>query len=228
VIVRPQAREHAREHVRDEAAPRRAGQRRHAAPPRNVPRACDRPDVVERLRAGDSAAFDAVYHELVGPLRAWAYRYVRSREAAVEVVHDVFLAVWRVREHLVVRDGLPAYLYAATRNRALDWQAREAARRRVNERAVEESYAGPDGRAADAGEGERAEVLHAIVAAIEAMPERRRVVCSLRWRQGMSLAEIATSLGISQKTVETQLSRGLKQLRDQFQPESAPVSPPTE
>ena len=116
---------------------------------------------------------------------------------------------------------LRAYLYAATRNRALDWVSRESARRRLSERAAaEEGLTG--GRAADgpdAGDGEQAELLHAIVQAIEAMPERRRVVCSLRWRQGMSLAEIATSLGISQKTVETQLSRGLKQLRDQFQPE---------
>jgi RNA polymerase sigma-70 factor (family 1) len=175
--------------------------------------------LAERLCAGDPTAFDAVYQEFVGPLRSWAYRHVRSREAAVEIVHDVFLAIWRAREALSLRDGLRAYLYRATRNRALDWLARESVRRRWTERAVDDGYAGPDGRRADPGEAEQAEVLHAIVEAIEAMPERRRVVCNLRWRQGMSLAEIATSLGISQKTVETQLSRGLKQLRDQFQPE---------
>ena len=170
---------------------------------------------MERLRAGDAAAFDAVYHELVGPLRAWAYRHVRSREAAVEIVHDVFFAVWRGRAELALREGLRAYLYSATRNRALDWLARESVRRRFSDRVVEELHAPPD-------EAEDPELLHAILAAIEGMPERRRVVCSLRWRQGMSLAEIATSLGISQKTVETQLTRGLKQLRDQFQPEVPP------
>jgi RNA polymerase sigma-70 factor (ECF subfamily) len=207
VIVRERTSSgHAAERARPAAAPRGAGD-----------------DLVDRLRAGDQAAFDAVYREFEGPLRSWAYRHVRSREAAVEIVHDVFLAVWRVRDQLAVRDGaggLRAYLYAATRNRALDWLSREDARRRYSERAVEEGYTGSraaDG--ADAGEADQAELLHAIVEAIEAMPERRRVVCSLRWRQGMSLAEIATSLGISQKTVETQLSRGLKQLRDQFQPE---------
>ena len=179
----------------------------------------ERAELVERLRAGDPAAFDAMYQEFVGPLRSWAYRHVRSREAAVEIVHDVFLAVWRGREQLALREGLRAYLYGATRNRALDWLSRESVRRRWSERAVHEGYAAPASRPADAGEVERADVLHAIVEAIEAMPERRRVVCNLRWRQGMSLAEIATSLGISQKTVETQLSRGLKQLRDQFQPD---------
>ena len=163
-------------------------------------------------RSGDADAFDTLYRELAPELRAFAFRHVRSREAAVEIVHDVFLALWRGRDELVVRGGVRAYLYAATRNRALDWLARESVRRRFSERVLEELHAPPE-------EAEHPDLLHAILDAIEAMPERRRVVCSLRWRQGMSLAEIATSLGISQKTVETQLSRGLKQLRDQFQPE---------
>ena len=207
-----------------EEARQPAERARPVAPPRErVDRGererAERAELVERLRAGDPAAFDAMYQEFVGPLRSWAYRHVRSREAAVEIVHDVFLAVWRGRAQLAVREGLRAYLYGATRNRALDWLSRESVRRRRSERAVREGYAAPASRPADAGEAEPAEMLHAIVEAIEAMPERRRVVCSLRWRQGMSLAEIATSLGISQKTVETQLSRGLKQLRDRFQPE---------
>ena len=120
------------------------------------------------------------------------------------------------KTHYVPNNGVPEL------RRALDWLARESVRQRWFERAAVEAHAEPHGRAGDtgySGEHEDAELLHAIVEAIEAMPERRRVVCSLRWRQGMSLAEIATSLGISQKTVETQLSRGLKQLRDQFQPE---------
>jgi RNA polymerase sigma-70 factor (ECF subfamily) len=154
---------------------------------------------------------------------------VRSREAAVEIVHDVFLAVWRARAELALHEGLRAYLYAATRNRALDWLAREEGPCRWGDREA--------GRAADVGadvgadgvadgvaeavaDAERAEVLRAVLQAIEEMPERRRVVCSLRWREGRSLAEIALSLGISQKTVETQLGRGLKELRERFGPAS--------
>lgn len=176
-------------------------------------------DRVARLRAGDPQAFDAIYREFVDPLRGFAYRHVRSREAAVEIVQDVFLAVWRNREQLSVGERLRAYLYGATRNRSLDWLERESVRRRW----YDDPTAHGDGDAhappADAAsDGEWAEILHAVVQAIEAMPERRRVVCSLRWRSGMSLAEIATTLGISQKTVETQLSRGLKQLREQFRP----------
>jgi RNA polymerase sigma-70 factor (ECF subfamily) len=172
-------------------------------------------DLVARLKAGDARAFDAIYHEFVGPLRVYAHRHVRSREAAVEIVHDVFLAVWRGRAELAVRSGLAAYLYGATRNRSLDWLAREGVRRRWHDREV--AHGAADAHAVDAAaDAEDADVLTAVVGAIEAMPERRRVVCSLRWREGMSLAEIATSLGISQKTVETQLSRALKQLRAQF------------
>ena len=172
-------------------------------------------------RSGDADAFDTLYRELAPELRAFAFRHVRSREAAVEIVHDVFLALWRGRDELEVRGGVRAYLYAATRNRALDWLAREEVRRRWGDREAGRAAdvgaeVGADGVAEAVAEAERAEVLRAVLQAIEEMPERRRVVCSLRWREGRSLAEIALSLGISQKTVETQLSRGLKELRERF------------
>jgi len=51
-------------------------------------------------------------------------------------------------------------------------------------------------------------------AAIEALPERCRLVMQLRWEEQLSHAEIADVLGISVKGVERQLSRGLQFLRD--------------
>ena len=46
------------------------------------------------------------------------------------------------------------------------------------------------------------------------MPEKRRAVCVLRWVDGLSYAEIAERLGIAEKTVETQIGRGLRFLRE--------------
>jgi len=48
------------------------------------------------------------------------------------------------------------------------------------------------------------------------MPNRRREVCVLRWRHGRSVAEVAERLAISTKTVEAQIGRGLRQLRERI------------
>ena len=56
------------------------------------------PDWVERIRAGDAGAFEALFHTYHAPLCAFAYRYVGVRDLAEEIVQEVFLFVWERRE----------------------------------------------------------------------------------------------------------------------------------
>src|SRR6266516_913233 len=50
---------------------------------------------VDRIRAGDVDAFEALYRTYWQRLYAFAFRYVRSKEDAEEVVQDVFFRIWR-------------------------------------------------------------------------------------------------------------------------------------
>jgi RNA polymerase sigma-70 factor (ECF subfamily) len=63
-------------------------------------------------------------------------------------------------------------------------------------------------------ECEVAELQTAVEAAIARLPERCRLVFVLRWQHHLSYAEIAAALDIAPKTVETQLNRALKALRE--------------
>jgi RNA polymerase sigma-70 factor (ECF subfamily) len=60
---------------------------------------------------------------------------------------------------------------------------------------------------------ESAELQSRVTAAFATLPERCRLAMHLRWREGLSYAEIADVLGIGVKGVENQLARGLKALR---------------
>src|SRR5215208_8302170 len=77
-------------------------------------------EVLARLRAGDQQAFDDVFRAHYAALVRFAEGVVRHRAVAEEVVQDVMLQLWRRREALAPDSSLQAYLYQATRNRALN------------------------------------------------------------------------------------------------------------
>jgi RNA polymerase sigma-70 factor, ECF subfamily len=177
-------------------------------------------DVVERVRAGDERAFEALFRAHYAALCGFAVRYVRTRALAEELVQDLFMALWARRASWEVRGGsgsVRAYLFAAVRNRALNARTRRAVERdwEEDETAAEVRTLHHAPVAADAAL-EAAELHGRLTAAIESLPERCRLVMQLRWRDQLSYAEIAEVMGISTKGVENQLSRGLKALRDRL------------
>lgn len=151
-------------------------------------------------------AFDALVREHFGRLATFAYRYLGSREMAEDAVQEVLLRVWRRVDQLDFADPLP-YLYRAVRN-----ECGMAVRRRKRWRMTGLEGVRSLTTPADSGADER-ELREAVGAAIDSLPERRRLIFTMSREQGLTYAEIARILEISIKTVETQMDRALKTLR---------------
>lgn len=168
--------------------------------------------LLARLREGDEAAFDTIFRTWYEQLVALGDRMVRDRAAAEEIVQEVMLELWRRRDRLAA-DGSPqAYLYTATRNRALNYL------RHLRVRAKGEPFLLPDEAApehADSGAVE-SEIETAIRGAISELPPRCREVFELSRIQGLKYSEIAQTLGVSVKAVEAQIGKALKLLRDRL------------
>ena len=164
---------------------------------------------VDRIQTGDVHAFEVLYRRYWERLYAFAFRYLRSKEDSEEIVQEVFFRIWRGRTHWVPAGAVRNYLYLAVRNSARDRLERAAVarRRRISERepAVEVQ---PDLEAAD--------LVAAVERALTELPAKRAEVCKLRLVAELSYAQIAQRLGICEKTVETQLARGLKFLRERL------------
>ncbi|MGH7718894.1 MAG: RNA polymerase sigma-70 factor [Gemmatimonadaceae bacterium] len=168
---------------------------------------------IEQIRQGDEVAFEALFRAFAPGLCAFIARYVGSRAIAEELVQDLFLSLWRKRSELVVRQAVTTYLFTAARNRALNYLGRErtAKQWRASLRRADD----PDPSAPS--EGELLEMLE-LQDAIERLPARCRLIFTLNRQQEMTYGEIATSLGLSIKTVETQMGRALKALRGRLKP----------
>jgi RNA polymerase sigma-70 factor, ECF subfamily len=174
-------------------------------------------DLDDRIRRGDPAAFEALFRTHYEALCSFAVRYTDSSAIAEELVQDMFARLWTDRAKWPAPRNRRAYLFTAVRNRALN----AGRRRKLEDDWVEAEILGGDPPNDAAGESaipriEDPDVHAHLERAVASLPERCRLVMHLRWREGMSYADIADVMGISTKGVENQLARGLRSLRRAF------------
>ena len=169
---------------------------------------------MERLRGGDAEAFNAVFRAHYGRLVGLAETMLRDRAAAEEIAQDVMLELWRRRDTLDIETTLKGYLVRATRNRALNRIRHQKVVSRAEPFAAAEVIPVP----ATDRELQQNEINAAVLAAVAALPPRCREVFELSRAQGLSYAEIAHAMGISIKTVEAQMGKALRLLRERLAP----------
>ena len=152
------------------------------------------------------AAFGRVYDAWYGPLFYLLLRLTGSEDHAKDIVHDVFLRLWERRHAIDMTNGVKSYLFAAVRNAATNLFRKGKAERNYLAGTV---AAGGSGSAGDYASPDQQTVFNEmeLLAAYAAgrMPEQRRRVFELSYRDGLSPAEIATRLGITARSVHDHL-----------------------
>ncbi len=189
-------------------------QRAPAPPPRARNGSLDDRELLDGLRRGEHDAFDAIFRAHYGALVGLAESLLRGRGLAEEVVQEVMLELWRRRETLAVEESLRAYLFRATRNRALNQLRHEKVRVAAAPRLQ------VDTASAAAAEPNlvQQEIDAALAQAMGALPPRCREIFELSRVHGLRYAEIASTLGLSVKTVEAQMGKALRILRERLAP----------
>ena len=169
-----------------------------------------------QLAAGDAEAFKHLFDTYFDRLYLYVFRYLQSGEESQDVVHDIFLQIWRQRGRIGLERDLRTYLYASARNHALDRLKHRRVEQRFRDRRAAALAAGQDITPAPDPESEleSRELAAAIQKAFDTLPRRQREVLQLRWQGPMSYNEIARFLGISSKTVAVHLARALQHLRE--------------
>jgi RNA polymerase sigma-70 factor (ECF subfamily) len=162
-------------------------------------------ELIAALKAGDIAAFEAIYLKQFERLCGYVSTFVSDDEAA-DVVQEVFWALWNARESLRVQNEneLSYYLLRAVRNRALN----VLRQRRLQETTV--SLAEFSANEAALFDDEQFTQIEAL---IKALPERSREVLTLRWYHGLGFEQIASLMGISYGSAHVLHTRALAMVR---------------
>jgi len=171
-------------------------------------------ELLRRVQAGDERAYETVFRGWYPALVRVATALLHDQDAAEEVAQDVMVQFWQ-RRH-VIETGMPlkAYLLRAVRNRALN-HLRHLRVRREAEPEVAATYEAPLGADQPIVASELAD---AIKVAVAELSPRCREVFELSRVDGLKYAEIAEALEISEKTVEAQMGKALKILRERLAP----------
>jgi len=171
----------------------------------------DEERLLERVRLSDEHAFQTLYERYQPILFRMALHSLGDVDSAHDVVQETFIRVWNHRTSL--RPNLPflAYLLHIGRNLLRDRAKHAAVRKRLESDVPHPSVSTGD----DPDESLQVRLLQEALSEVvrTRLPARCREVFLLSRMEGISNAEISSRLGISVKTVENQITRGLKILR---------------
>jgi RNA polymerase sigma-70 factor (ECF subfamily) len=170
-----------------------------------------RPETILKwLREEGEPAMKWLFEEYYTYLYQTIYRLVPDRGVCEDLTQETFFELWKKRQSLQIRQSIKAYLRRSAINRTLNFIRDQ---RIKTGDAVEDQVV--ESRLTSAlEEMEHAELESLINTAIEGLPDRCRQVFVLSRFEKKTYPEIANDLGLSVKTVENQISKALKLLRN--------------
>ncbi len=169
--------------------------------------------LIQSIAGGDRVALASLYDRYAGTLVALAERLLGGgKREAQDLVHDVFLEVWRqAGDFDEGRGSARGWILMRLRSRALDRKKSPGMRRAValeDTRVIEDARSDEDPALAP----DRAAVRRALVA----LPDDQRAVVELAYFEGLSSTEIAERLGVPVGTVKSRVAAAFVKLREAF------------
>ncbi|HTI11804.1 MAG TPA: RNA polymerase sigma-70 factor [Puia sp.] len=162
------------------------------------------------VRNSDTPSFNSLFRHYYARLVKFAVQFVHTREAAEEIVSDVFVKIWERRSTLGEVRNLEVYLYVAVKNGCLNYcEKYSVVHLQLDMHGATELY--------DTGNSQKnlemKELMHRLHMAVEQLPEQCRLIFKMVKEDNLSFREVAEILSISPRTVETQIYRAVKKLK---------------
>lgn len=176
-------------------------------------------DLVERVKAGDDRAFDALLARYRRSVLNFVYRMTGNAADAEDVAQGVFVRAYQaIQKPSVHRTGaaFSTWLFQVARNAALDDLRRRRRHPAESLDVIQEhgDLAGAVGTSRDTVSGK--ETGAQIAAAVALLPEDQRATFILAEYEDLGYAEVAAILDCSEKSVESRLYRARHFLRERL------------
>lgn len=166
--------------------------------------------LIKAIKEGSYSAFEKVFKSYYEALCRFAMGYLGDADLCEEAVQQVFFTYWERREQINIQTSVKSYLYQAVKNNCLNTLKHEQVKLAAQSTIMQ------DEELNEQAEIEQDELISRIENVISEMPTERQKIFRMSRFDELKYREIAEKLSISIKTVENQMGKALKFLREQL------------
>jgi RNA polymerase sigma-70 factor (family 1) len=163
--------------------------------------------LLELMARGRQEAFTEIYERYWKKMLLVAWNHTKDKAQAEDIVHEVFLSLWERRTEKFI-ENIPAYLSTCIKFSVFKHYQREHRRAQLASANYTFSAIANDEEVLDA-----LFLKEYIDGIVEQLPEKCRLTFQYSRAEGLSNAEIAVKMNISEKGVEANLTRALRVIR---------------
>lgn len=167
-------------------------------------------ELIVLLKEDELNAFREIYNRYWKKLYGFAYQRLKDVTLVEEILQDFFTKIWFKRQTVHIKPTLALFLFSSVRNEIFDFYRKESTRL-AHLQAYKSGLEDFDNSTEDYLNV--ADLENAITSQIQELPPKCRDVFRLSREQNKSNKEIAVFFGISEKTVENQITKALKRIR---------------
>ncbi len=175
----------------------------------NIPNDVSDSQLILAIQQSEHSALKTLHSRYAPQLYQFLWRRVSSIELAKDLLQDVFLRLWDNRTTLVSEKSIKAYLYRTASNLTIDYYRKNANHKSYNMQLQEADFVTFQNNDFD--------LRNHIETAVNSLSDDIRATFILSRYEELSYSEIAETLGISIKTVESRMGKALKFLREKLQ-----------
>lgn len=170
-------------------------------------------ELIKAFKKGDTKAFEKLFQKHHKKLFSFLFSLLNSKEDTEEIIQETFLRIWETREHFWEEYPFESLLFRIARNTSLNYN-----RKRVTRAIFEKNFSFIANLSAESADQYLLfkETQSIIETMLNGLPPKRKEIFLLQKVEGLSRQEIAEKLQISVITVDHQLFKANKYLKDEF------------
>ncbi len=170
-------------------------------------------EIIRQIRDGGDggeAGFRTLYELYSPPLYRFVLSYVKSSDTAREITHEALVKLWLHRESLDENRSVRAYLFTTCKNSLIKELRRQLRNPNVHDWMELAGTVSVESRISYDYDA----YIDGIGKAQSSLTPRQRQIFRMSREEGMSVRDIAESLGIGEQVVRNQLSAAMKKVRE--------------